>query len=175
MEQRKQEVQELFKDEKVFARSEVQARSMLQLRLMTLINKTGERSRAVLLNTTISQQQDNNVNIAYSFTYKVTNLVALTAVHLLSFLCPIRHKDAGITPCYRAPFDVLPAYLHLHVTDNGKNNTDLILIRFRRDLSEYNFYYSKNIRLHLPFTFSLIRISYIGQYLLPKINTIFQE
>jgi hypothetical protein len=54
MEQRKQEVQELFKDEKVFARSEVQARSTLQLRLMTLINKTGERSRAVLLNTTIS-------------------------------------------------------------------------------------------------------------------------
>jgi len=44
------------------------------------------------------------------------------------------HRVPDYALCYRASFGVLPAYLHLHVTDNPKNNTDLILLRFRSDL-----------------------------------------
>jgi len=83
------------------------------------------------------------------------------------------HRFPDYALCYRASFDVFPAYVHLHVTDDPKNNTDLNLVRFRGDLQDYNFYYSNNIHLHLPFIFSQNLNSYTGQYLWPRVNTKF--
>jgi len=81
------------------------------------------------------------------------------------------HRVPDYVLCYRASFDVLPAY----VTDDPKNNTDLIIIRFRSVLQAHDFYYRSNIHLHLPFTFSQNLNSYTAQYLSPRINTKYWE